>query len=184
VRANPACCSTRLRPARAARLVNIDYDPVDEESLYFDAIDGLPIESEAARHIHCEHFLEHLEYRDALHFLRECHRVLDRCGTMRIIVPDAERYLRAYCAGDDAFFERLVDLGGHAEPLRPKIRVCNQMFRMFGDHRFAWDFEALETAALECGFSQVARSSINEGELAIDGQDWRRPFEPTSTNSA
>jgi len=162
--------------------VNIDYDPIDGESLYFDAIDTLPIENGVVRHIHCEHFLEHLEYRDAVHFLRECYRVLADCGTMRIIVPDAERYLRAYCAGDDEFFERLIDLGGHVEPLRPKIRVCNQMFRMFGDHRFAWDFEALKMAASECGFSQIIRSSINEGDYAIDGQDWWRPFESLYAN--
>jgi predicted SAM-dependent methyltransferase len=164
--------------------VNIDYEVVPGRSFYFDALDLLPLVDASVRHIHCEHFLEHLEHRDALRFLRECNRVLDSGGTMRVIVPDAERYMRAYVANDLDFFDRLVNLGGHQEPLRPKNLVCNQMFRMWGEHLFAWDFESLDAAARSVGFSEVRRSSHNdvEPEYAIDGGDWWRPFESLYAN--
>src|SRR5262249_29053385 len=110
--------------------LNIDYSPVDG-SFYFDALDPLPLSSASVKHIHCEHFLEHLEHRDSLLFLRECHRVLIPQGTMRVIVPDAEKYMRAYVANDQEFFEKLVNLGGHSEPLHPKNRVVNHSFRMW-----------------------------------------------------
>jgi hypothetical protein len=76
--------------------------------------------SGSVQHVHCEHFLEHLERRDSLELLTECHRVLDSAGTMRIIVPDSEKYMRAYVADDQEFFAPLVHLGGHQEALKPR----------------------------------------------------------------
>jgi predicted SAM-dependent methyltransferase len=164
--------------------VNIDYQATVGRSFYFDALDPLPLSDGVVRHIHCEHFLEHLEHRDAIKFLTECHRVLDAKGTIRIIVPDAERYMRAYVANDVEFFDRLSNLGGHQEPLRPKNLVCNQMFRMWGEHRFAWDFESLDAAARSVGFSDIRRSLQNDVEpaYAIDGTEWWRPFESLYAN--
>jgi hypothetical protein len=53
-----------------------------------------------------------------------------------------------------------------------------------GAYKFSWDFETLEQAVLSCGFSEIVRSKINDvpPELAIDGQDWWRPFESLYTN--
>ena len=43
---------------------------------------------------------EHIEPREELpRFLGDCHRALEPGGVLRIIVPDAERYLQAYCQG-------------------------------------------------------------------------------------
>jgi hypothetical protein len=54
--------------------------------------------------------------------------------------------------------------------------VINQMFRMGGDHHYAWDFETIRHFASEIGFSPVECSALNYAplEYAIDGQDdWR-----------
>jgi hypothetical protein len=164
--------------------VNIDYQHRAGQSFYFDALDHLPIASAAVRHIHCEHFLEHLEYADALEFLKECARLLEAGGTMRLIVPDAERYMRAYCADEQPFFAQLAHLGNTLEPLTPKNRVCNHSFRMDGEHRFGWDFETLEAACRPLGFTNIARSTLNdiEGPYRLDGQDWWRPLESLYAN--
>jgi hypothetical protein len=162
--------------------VNVDYAP-SVDAFYLDILDGLPLADGTVRHIHCEHFLAYLDFGDAVEFLTECYRVIRPSGTMRVIVPDAERYMRAYCQNDDGFFAKLEHLGGAIEPLKPKNMVCNHSFRMGGDHRFAWDFETLDTAAKKSGFT-ASRSSINdvEAELRIDGQDWWRPFESLYVN--
>jgi hypothetical protein len=55
---------------------------------------------------------------------------------LRIIVPDAEKCMRAYSNNDKVFFERLNNLGGTSEPLPTKGAICNQMFHMGGAHRF------------------------------------------------
>jgi predicted SAM-dependent methyltransferase len=160
--------------------INIDFQP-RSGAFYFNALNPLPMEDGTVCHIHTEHFLEHLEYSDALRFLGECHRVLKIGGMMRIIVPDAERYMRAYSDDDKTYFGRLTDLGGSffPEPLPTKGAICNRMFRMGGGHRFAWDFETLEYVTRHVGFGAIERSCHNDGSAphCIDGQDWWRPFE-------
>lgn len=144
---------------------------------YADVRNGLPFASHTVRHIHCEHFLEHLSFEDAEKFLCESYRVLVRGASMRIIVPDAEKYLVAYCRQDAAFFNALSRLGGAQSVLDTPMKVINQMFRMGGDHRFAWDFETLRGAAVAAGFTEVTRSWAGDvaEDLAIDGTDeWRK----------
>lgn len=167
-------CGPRAQP----NWVNIDFLP-GRNVFYFNLLNPLPIKCKSVVRIHAEHFLEHLEYTDAISFLSECSRVLASGGTMRVIVPDAEKYMMAYASGDKAFFERLKELGGATEPLPTKGAICNQMFRMNGDHRFAWDFETLSYVSLIAGFKTIKRSFLSDPAVptAIDGQDWWRPVE-------
>lgn len=164
--------------------INLDYSP-KRGVHYLNAINGLPFPSGVARHIHCEHFLEHLDFSDARGFLTECYRVLVKGGTIRLILPDAEKYLLAYVKRDSEFFMALRDLGHARDPLRTRMQVINQMFRMGGDHKFAWDFETLSTVLMEVGFTEVRRSAHGEIEphLNIDGTDWWRSWESLYVNA-
>lgn len=173
-------CGPRPRPG----WVNVDIFPGAE--VYFaDLRDPLELKSGSVRHIHCEHVLEHLEHDEALRFLRECRRVLAADGTLRLILPDAEKYLRAYAAGDTAFFELLRHLGNAVQPLTHRTAVINQMFRMGGGHRYAWDFAELRDALLGAGFSAMEKSAFGDvaPEFRIDGiEDWR-PHESLYVNA-
>ena len=164
--------------------VNVDLYPA-AGAHYLNVVNGFPFSTCAATHIHCEHFLEHLEYRDALRFLSESHRVLGKGGSLRVIVPDAGKYARAYAAGDQAFFGQLLHLGGAVTALDLPMLVLNQMFRMGGDHLHAWDFPTLETALRQAGFSKVELSSLGDvaPELRIDGSDSWRPLESLYVNA-
>jgi predicted SAM-dependent methyltransferase len=163
--------------------VNIDFQP-RVGVFYYNALNTLPIDDNSVKHIHAEHFLEHLRYDDAVRFLAECRRVLRQDGTCRIIVPDAEKYMRAYTAGDRAFFEPFTHLGDSAEPLPTAAAICNQMFHMAGDHYFGWDFETLEYVTKKVGFASATRSSQNDLATlyGIDGQDWWRAHESLYVN--
>lgn len=155
----------------------INVDLVNGAGMYYaDLRNPLPLPEGSVRHIHCEHVLEHLEYDEAARLLGDCYRVLGRGGTMRLIVPDAEKYLRAYCRNDPEFFEPLEFLGGSVRPLETRMLIINQMFRMGGAHRFAWDFETLGRELAEKGFADVERSHSGDiaPELRIDGKEsWR-----------
>lgn len=155
--------------------INVDLD-ARSGAYVADLRDPLPLADGSAAHIHCEHFLEHLDYFYARRFLAECHRVLEPGAIMRIVVPDAGKYMRAYAQGDRAFFHALRDLGGAPEPFRTPVEIVNQMFRMGGAHAFAWDLETLRLAASEAGFTRVedSRRGAMPTRFDIDGTDpWR-----------
>ena len=69
--------------------INVDLAGADYIA---DLRDGLKLRAGCARHIHCEHFLEHLEFDDAIQLIRDAFTALENGGTLRIVVPDAERY--------------------------------------------------------------------------------------------
>jgi len=155
--------------------INVDMCP-GSGAYFADLRNPLELKDGSVRHIHCEHVLEHLERDEAARFLRECRRVLAANGTLRLILPDGEKYLRAYVQDDAAFFEPLRHLGNAVQPLNQRMAVINQMFRMGGGHRYAWDFAELSDALTEAGFANIQLSRIGEvaPEFQIEGRDdWR-----------
>ena len=163
-------------PNVEAGWLNLDAFHRGPDVLYFNALNPLPLAAMSVKRVHCEHFLEHLDFDHAVAFLRECYRVLEVGGTMRLIVPDADKYIEARATKNDRFFKSLSNIGNPSDPLVTPNMVINQMFRMGGDHRYAWDFETIRHFASKIGFSAVERSTLNgtKAEYAMDGQDdWR-----------
>jgi len=135
---------------------------------------GLPFRSDTVERIHCEHFLEHLEYpRETKSFLGECYRILKPGGELRLIVPDAEKYIQAYVRRDLAFWKNLSDLGGTPVPFETEIEIMNQAFRMGGEHLFAFDSKTLRLVLSNAGFSKIELGDFSS--LYLDQHDaWRR----------
>ena len=150
--------------------INIDI-VADRVDLVHDLRRPLPFATGSARLIYSEHVLEHLAFEHAAALLRECRRVLENGGTLRLGVPDAGLYLARYAAGDTSFFEPLRHLGGAVEPLDTPMKVVNQMMRMGGAHLFAWDFETLQQQLRAAGFSNITRfapGQASSAELCLD----------------
>jgi len=77
--------------------VNVDIIKFPNVNCIYDCRKSLPFPENSVKSIFCEHFIEHLDYKEEVPFLTECYRVLRVGGVIRIIVPDAEKYLRVYC---------------------------------------------------------------------------------------
>lgn len=165
--------------------INLDEIAHDRSVLVHDLRNPLPFGDAEIEHIHCEHTLEHVHFDEAKQLLLECRRVLRPSGTLRIIVPDAERYMRAYCAGDREFFASVANLGGAESALETPNAIINQMFRMGGSHRYAWDFATLELELQRAGFSNIHRSELNHvlPEYRIDGSESWRAVESLYVNA-
>lgn len=131
-----------------------------------DFREPLPLASGAAEMIYSEHVLEHLEETEALKLLRECHRVLIPSGRIRIGVPDGGAYCRAYASGNHDFFAAARNIGNPCRPLNTPMKIINQMARMGGHHRFAWDEETLRMALEEAGFTQILRTEPGKSRHA------------------
>ncbi len=176
----------RLRELRGARhaLVNVACGPqildgfVNIELIgppprvRWDCRTSVPIGDEGAAGIRVEHFLEHIEPREHLPaFLRDCRRALEPGGVLRVIVPDAERYLRAYCQpGLDALREMAVPIP-FPDDLPTRMDVINHVFHSWHEHRWAYDFETLTHRLRAAGFTEIVRAAYGRSALPVLAQD-------------
>jgi hypothetical protein len=98
-------------------------------------------------------------------------------GVLRLIVPDAEKYLRAYCQEGWGELSKLRSLGqDHSDPFvqvqyNTKMEFINVVFRRGTQHKFAYDYETLEFLLRRHRFSVVLRQEYGQSmmkELILD----------------
>jgi predicted SAM-dependent methyltransferase len=126
---------------------NIDLDG-SADVIPLDLSEPLPLADATVRYIFSEHFIEHIPQPVAEALLRECRRVLEPDGVLRISTPDLRRLVREYFDGNTREF---VDVGW--EPETP-AQMMNQGLRLWG-HQFVYDAPELEALLRRCGFSAV-----------------------------
>jgi predicted SAM-dependent methyltransferase len=160
--------------------INVDAFPAPGINCLFDCRKELPFPDDSVRMIFCEHFFEHLDLTDEVpFFLSECRRVLQAGGVLRVIVPDAGRYLKAYCAEgwlplaelrtlEDDLFDPFLKTR-----YRTKMELINAVFRQGNQHKYAYDLETIQLVLTHCGFARVTQRTFGESgipELALDQQ--------------
>jgi predicted SAM-dependent methyltransferase len=158
--------------------VNVDYSWYKNVTCAFDCRKDVPFADHSVKGFFTEHFFEHLDYQaEVPEFLRNCWRVLQKDGVLRIIVPDAEKYLRGYCADgwemlkqtrplDEDLTDKLMGI-----QYQTKMQLVNETFRQGGEHKYAWDFETIKLVLTKAGFSDIHKMSYQQShdpELAID----------------
>ena len=123
----------------------------------YDIRRGLPFRDGQVARIFAEHIIEHIEFREDLpRLMRECRRVLEVGGRLRIIVPDAERWLHAYVTGDP---QEWNDLGFPKLPsdMPTAMAMINHVFHQGGEHYFAYDYATLKWVLESAGFTTVSK---------------------------
>jgi predicted SAM-dependent methyltransferase len=146
-------CGSRPLPG----WVNLDAARGDKIDLVWDLRDGLPIPDESCAAIFGEHVIEHIPKADGEFLLRECHRVLQPRGVVRLSTPDAGKFLRSY-AGDRQF---LANPGFAQSADTPMDRV-NMMMREYGQHLWVYDVESLCLALRKAGFNSTLEQKFGE----------------------
>jgi predicted SAM-dependent methyltransferase len=133
-------------------------------SIRCDIKRGLPFQDGACRFVFSEHVFEHLDLRELRCVLRECYRVLEPGGVVRIIMPSLEAYVSAYMTQNDAFIRTVLDRQVS------RAEMLNGVFQRV-THRFIHDFPSIQSELLAAGFSAVYHSSFRSSsypELNID----------------
>jgi SAM-dependent methyltransferase len=150
--------------ARLPGWVNIDAYPAE---LSMDLRWGLPFEAGSVDHVFMSHVFEHLYHpEESSVVLKHIHRVLSPGGRLRLIVPDIELCIRAYCENDAAFMANRQ----HTWTWWPKAATRLEDFLAYAGagprashflegHKFGYDFETLAQALTAAGFTNVERSS-------------------------
>lgn len=141
---------------RKAGWVNIDLlgDPVD---VAWNLANSLPFQSGSVAAIFHEHLLEHLPLVAGDSFMRECFRVLQPGGILRVGVPDAGRLIQSYAA-DRSYLEEL-------HPGRPTGLIALQELFYWHRHCAMYDVETLELFFHASGFSDPRERKFGDSDL-------------------
>ncbi len=116
-----------------------------------------------------EHVLNMLSYpAQARIFLREACRILEDTGVFRLIVPDADRYMRAYVSRNQQSLSGLVEEGSSPLP----IELISCAFHARGFHRSIWDYELLRLELLRAGFAEVRLADFQDSAIAAANIDF------------
>lgn len=147
--------------------INLDLHQLQNVYVRADCRRRLPLADASCRGIHVEMFLEHLDPFDELNsFLSDCYRALEPGGILRVIVPDAELFVRAYLSpGWEALNE--ISYGGEnwAEVYPGKMEALNHVFQQGYEHYGGWDYERLERLLKNAGFGRCQRVQYAKGEF-------------------
>ena len=162
--------------------INIDFTQFKNVQYVFDCRKELPFAAGSVKGLFTEHFFEHLDFDEEVpEFLKEVYRTLQPGGCVRIIIPDAEKYLHAYCSPSWDKLKQTRPLNDDLTDAmgikyHTKMQLINEVFRQGGEHKYAWDFETLSYALRKAGFIEVFKKDYlktSDQILAIDMESRR-----------
>lgn len=162
--------------------LNSDFLPSCRRIFHLDATQRFPFEDETFDYIFSEHMIEHISYQAGQNMLRECQRVLNQSGRIRISTPDLAFLLDLYQNPKSALQIDYIDWAMQfiedngkdniKEKIKEKVKenvkenvvfIINNFVRNWG-HTFIYDEDTLRQAMTEAGFVSVARCPLQESE--------------------
>ncbi len=126
----------------------------------YDVRKGLPFESGSVRYIYSSHTFEHFTYAESLGIAKECFRLLQASGVIRIAVPDLGWIVRDYLADQDPmashnFISRLMLNHSLQDVIHPG-----------SNHSQMFDERSLGHLLREAGFENPLVKAFRESEIA------------------
>ncbi|MCU1229183.1 MAG: hypothetical protein JWO97_2067 [Acidobacteria bacterium] len=130
--------------------VNLDNLPYPGVDQVVDVTAGLPFED--VSFVFAEHFIEHIAYPDAANLMRECRRILNDDGVLRLSTPNLD----------------WVWMTHYRLPMNDEeaVQACfamNRAFRGWG-HQFLYNDRTLRATLLDAGFANVTRVEYGASE--------------------
>lgn len=126
---------------------------------------ALPFPSACAEYVKAEHVIEHLPFLQGMSFLRECRRVLEPSGVLRLSFPDVTRF-------NDTNTPLYLDwLQSQAIHIDSFAGLACFLLESNG-HESGWTRELGEAALLAAGFTSVRESHYGRSRhVMLDGID-------------
>lgn len=122
-----------------------------------DIREGLPLPDESVHLIASHHALTMLTSAEIVPALAELRRVLKAGGLLRLGLPDLDRAIRAYLAGDRAYFHLIPD--ADAACLSGKFVT---LVTWYGWNRTPLTYEFTEELLRRAGFRDVVRCGYRQ----------------------
>jgi SAM-dependent methyltransferase len=151
---SPSCKAVRrlnvgCGPCATPGWINADLSAGDGIDVIGDLRAGLPLASESMDYIVAMHVLQDLPYPDMQTAVAELKRVLVPGGCVRLGLPDLDRAIRAYLAGDHAYFY-VPD----ADATRIGTKLVTQIV-WYGSVRTPFTFEYIDELLRRQAFTRI-----------------------------
>lgn len=135
--------------------LNTDYWRYHDNCVYLDVRDRFPFVDSSIDFVFAEHVIEHVDYFDGLHMLRECYRVLCPGGVLRVVTPDFCTLLQLYLQSTESgrsYVSWIMEnfLPDIASNYNSVFAVNNAFYNW--NHRFVYDQDVLRESMHKAGF--------------------------------
>ena len=117
----------------------------------------------SADRIFTSHFIEHVTPKDSTFTLRECFRILCPNGLIRIVLPDALLWAKAYVANTEACIRDNQSSEEHRNTMFHSVAGGYQTGHK-NSHRFMWDIPSMKYNLEKIGFQQITVCSYRSGK--------------------
>lgn len=159
--------------------ISLTIVPWDTGVYYHDIRRPLPFSDESVEAIYASHTLEHLYFNEAQTLLRECFRVLQPGGVLRLVVPDLRAIVEEYTGGSPFAGEatsspfslradRVNDRLGLRHTSAPS-GVAMRIYKVITDfdvHKWMYDAESLIHYVQLAGFREVAQMEYHVSRIS------------------
>jgi predicted SAM-dependent methyltransferase len=129
--------------------INVDLERHPGVDHVLDVRRGLPFND--LRYVFAEHFLEHLTEEEGWAFLRECRRILQPGGTLRLSTPNLDWVMVTHYNWQERDFATRIE----------QCRNLNRAFHGWG-HQFLYNDTILERALQDAGFGTIQFQAYGE----------------------
>lgn len=140
--------------------LNTTLYPFARAAVFLDARLPFPIPDAQFDYVFSEHVIEHLEFDEAAHMLREARRILRPGGRLRIATPDLKQIIALYtqpeAAPQQAYIRWIMDSFRPAVGEYNPAHVINQSFHGWR-HKFIYDEPTLIRALNDAGYVDIKR---------------------------
>lgn len=141
------------------------YPYKNKKELGFDVdwnvLGGLPLKDNSVKYVFISHFLEHLTYNESVKLLKECYRVMEKGGVIRLAVPDLDLFIKKFIEKDDGFFKQWEIAGGDWLGNTTDTFLMNFYSGPGWNntcHKYAYNFENIFFRLTNCGFRNIEKS--------------------------
>lgn len=149
--------------------LNTDFLPYCPNIVHLDATRPFAFDDATFDYVYSEHMIEHISYQAGQHMLKECHRVLNASGKIRISTPDLAFLLDLYQNKKSQLQVNYIKWATQLSAGDGKdnaVFVINNFMRSWG-HTFIYDENTLRQAMTDAGFVNIVKRPLQESEDPI-----------------
>jgi predicted SAM-dependent methyltransferase len=144
--------------------INIDINFFHKIDVWLDIRRGLPFRKKSVSGIYMVNSVEHFYLKDIEMIFRECGRVLNQDGILRIVVPSLELAIEAYSKN------RLDAFSGFPGNFQTPGGRFSSAILCDGQHKNAYDFAFLKEILSRAGFSMIEKKEAFSSLIFTDEQ--------------